>query len=396
MPQINRRYNQILKARIQEPRRFIQVLVGPRQVGKTTLVKQVLAELNIPGMYTTADNIVNTDSDWLATQWDTARNNQQKNPNQPYLLIIDEIQKISNWSETVKRCWDSDTEKNPQIRVILLGSSRLLVQEGLTESLAGRFEKIYIPHWSYTEMKEAFGFTLDQYHWFGGYPGAADLIEDENRWKSYVLDALIEPAVSKDILMLTRIDKPSLLRRTFELGCGYSGQILSYNKLLGQLSDAGNTTTLSHYIKLLDMAGLLAGLEKYSGAKSRSRGSSPKFQVQNNALLTSYSAYSFEEARADRTFWGRVVESSVGAYLYNASFDGRYGVQYWREGNEEVDFVLTKGKKIICLEVKSGISNRGINHKTFKKTNPQSKDLLVGGNGMPIEDLFDLNPANLF
>ncbi len=396
MPQIHRRYNQLLKTRILEPRRFIQVLVGPRQVGKTTLVKQVLAELNIPGMYTTADNIVNTDSDWLATQWDTARNNQQKNPQQPYLLIIDEIQKISNWSETVKRCWDHDTETNPHIRVILLGSSRLLVQEGLTESLAGRFEKIYIPHWSYPEMKEAFGFTLDQFHWFGGYPGAADLIHDENRWKSYVLDALIEPAVSKDILMLTRIDKPSLLRRTFELGCGYSGQILSYNKLLGQLSDAGNTTTLSHYIKLLDMAGLLAGLEKYSGTKSRSRGSSPKFQVQNNALLTSYSAYSFEEARADRTFWGRVVESSVGAYLYNASFDGRYGVQYWREGNEEVDFVLTKGKKIICLEVKSGISNSGINHKTFKKSYPQSKDLLVGGNGMPIEDLFDLNTINLF
>ncbi len=223
------------------------------------------------------------------------------------MLIIDEIQKIGNWSEAVKREW-SDTAQRQSLKVVLLGSSRLLLQQGLTESLAGRFETLFIGHWSYREMKEAFDFTLDQYVWFGGYPGAATLINDEERWRRYITDSLIETSISKDILMLTRVDKPALMKRLFELGCGYSGQILSYTKILGQLQDAGNTTTLAHYLRLFNTAKLLGGLEKYSPEMVRRRASIPKFQVHNTALISAQQQHSFQEIAANPSRWGRWVE----------------------------------------------------------------------------------------
>jgi len=311
-------------------------------------------------------------------------------------LVIDEIQKIDNWSEVVKQQWDKDTRENTNIKVILLGSSRLLIQKGLTESLAGRFETLHLGHWSYAEMQKAFGWSIEQYVYFGGYPGSAALINDEERWKNYMKDSLIETSISKDILMLTRVDKPALLKQLFEIGCLYSGQILSYTKIIGQLQDAGNTTTLANYLRLLSDGGLLGGLEKYAGNIIRKRGSSPKFQVYNNALITAQSDYSYEKAIIDPKLWRRLVESSVGTHLLNHSVSERYNLYYWREGKHEVDFVLEKGDKVIGLEVKSGKSGESEGMGVFAKKFHPEKVLLVGAGGIPYDEFLKINPKELF
>ena len=313
-----------------------------------------------------------------------------------FILVIDEIQKIGNWSETVKLLWDADSYAKRNLKVILLGSSRLLLQQGLAESLAGRFETTYMAHWSFQEMQQAFGWNSDQYAWFGGYPGSATLIEDEKRWKAYVQQSLIETSISKDILMLTRIDKPALMKRLFELGCSYSGQILSYNKMIGQMLDAGNTTTLSHYLDLLNTAGLLAGIEKFSGNLIYKRSSSPKFQVHNTALISAQSDFLFKDIRVKPDEWGRQVESSIGAHLINHSITEGFTLSYWRERNKEVDFVLEKKGKVIGLEVKSGVTQSSEGMSAFKKTFDPDKVLLIGNSGLPWQEFLTINPIELF
>lgn len=317
-------------------------------------------------------------------------------PGTDFLLIIDEIQKIDNWSETVKLLWDTDTREKRPLKVILLGSSRLLLQQELTESLAGRFETTYLSHWSFTEMNRAFNWTLDQYIWFGGYPGSGDMIREEERWKNYISQSLIETSIYKDILMLTRVDKPTLMRRLFELGCLYSGQILSFTKILGQLQDAGNTVTLSHYLQLLNSAGLLGGIEKYAADVIRKRSSSPKFQVHNTALISAQRNEMFDEIRQTPKEWGRIVESAIGAHLVNAALTEGFKVYYWRERNDEVDFVLERRGKIIGLEVKSGSDQHNTGLNEFQKQFNPDKILLIGKGGLSTEEFLTLNPADLF
>jgi hypothetical protein len=306
------------------------------------------------------------------------------------------VQKIGNWSEQTKKLWDEDTRAKRSIKVVLLGSSRLLLQQGLTESLAGRFETSYLGHWSFPEMSSAFGITADQYVWFGGYPGAVPLMNDETRWKKYVGDALIETSISKDILMLTRVDKPALLRKLFELGCLYSGQVLSYTKIVGQLQDAGNTTTLAHYLRLLDTAGLLGGLEKYTGEPIRKRSSSPKFQVHNTALLTAQQPEGFTSLRRQPQAWGRWVEAAVGAHLVNHQYRDGYSVAYWRHRDDEVDFVLERNGRVVGIEVKSGAIKRISGMEAFKRMHQPDKILLVGTGGMPWEEFLTITPAEIF
>ena len=385
-----------VRSRVEEPRKFIQVILGPRQVGKTTMVNQLLSQLSTPCLYESADAISATNSTWLIQVWEAARLRMKTSGASEYLLVIDEIQKIDNWSEVIKQQWDKDTREEVNIKVVLLGSSRLLIQRGLTESLAGRFETFYLGHWSFAEMEAAFGWSIEQYIYFGGYPGSASLISDEERWKSYIKDALIETSISKDILMLTRVDKPALLKRLFELGCLYSGQILSYTKITGQLQDAGNTTTLANYLKLLSDCGLLGGLEKYAGSVIRQRSSSPKFQVYNNALLTSQDDETYSGAIVNPKQWGRLVESSVGAHLLNHSVSEKYNLYYWREGNNEVDFILEKGNKIIGLEVKSGASADNAGMGVFNEKFHPHKILLVGTGGIPYDEFLKINPKELF
>jgi len=384
----------ILANRLREPRRFIQVVAGPRQTGKTTLVLQALEEWRLRAHYASADEPALKDRAWLAAQWEGARAMARESEGNGTVLALDEVQKIPDWSETVKRLWDEDTATGLELRVVVLGSAPLLMQRGLADSLAGRFEMLYVPHWSFGEMRDAFGFTLDKYLYFGAYPGAASLIDDWQRWGRYIKDSLIETTIARDVLLLSRVDKPALLRQLFELGCRYSGQILSYTKMLGQLQDAGNTTTLAHYLELLAGAGMIAGLQKHSGSSVRRRGSSPKLQVLNTALMTAQSGLSPEEAKADRDSWGRLTESCLGAHLANAAAGGSLDLSYWRAGNHEVDFVVKVGGRITAIEVKSGRREGSTSGMTaFERQFAPDRMLLVGSGGIPIED-FLTRPAH--
>lgn len=390
-----RKYADGLTERIAEPRRFIQVLAGPRQVGKTTSVSQALTQLKVPYHSVTADAVIEQPESWVALQWQRARLLIGKDGATEAVLVMDEIQKVPNWSEAVKKLWDDDTANGTNLKVVLLGSSRLMLMAGLTESLTGRFELTLFKHWSLKEMNAAFGWTADQYAWLGAYPGTVSLAHDEHRWKEYVSNALIETSISKDVLMLTRVDKPALLRRLFDLGCNYSAQMLSYTKMLGQLLDAGNTVTLAHYLELLASAGLLTGLEKYAPNTLRQRSSSPKFQVYNNALMSAQRHETLAEAKADPILWGRVVESAVGAHLVNAAIGGRIEVHYWRDRNNEVDFVLTGKGKSVGIEVKSNGEARTKGMDAFQKTFRPDKILLVGDSGMPWQEFLTIDPLQL-
>jgi uncharacterized protein len=387
---------QLIKKRLYEPRKFIQVISGPRQVGKTTLITQLYDQLTFPSVYESADAVYAGNNLWLDQVWDSVRLKMKSQKADEFLLIIDEIQKIPNWSETVKKNWDFDSLNKTNLKVVLLGSSRLLLQQGLTESLAGRFENIILAHWSFEEIHQAFGWDADTYAYFGGYPGSADLIDDEIRWKKYIRDSLIETSISKDILMLTRIDKPAMLKNLFELGCAFSGQVLSFTKMLGQLQDAGNTTTLSHYLKLLGTAGLITGLEKYSISTIRSRSGSPKFQVYNNALLSSQSPTTFPAVRKNHSEWGRVIESAVGAYLANEALKGNLNLYYWRDRNDEVDFVIERNEKLVGIEVKSTILRNKHGMTAFQKRFSPLKTICIDERRLPWYEFIRMNPADLF
>ena len=389
--------------RLSEPPNRIIALFGPRQTGKTTIVKQALRQIDRPRRYLAVDDpgpassvdsheafgretypIPGTpkDAEWLIQQWEDARIEARQNE-RGCVLVFDEIQKISRWSETIKGLWDADRAEGLSLHVVILGSAPLLMQSGLNESLAGRFETIFVTHWSFDEMVRAFDFDLSSYLYYGGYPGSALLARDSERWRSYILRSLVDPNIERDILFMQRVDKPALLRQLFELGAAYSGQILSYNKMLGQLHDAGNTTTLARYLELLSGAGIVAGLQNFARILHRRRASSPKLMVLNTALMTADSGYSFGEAKADRTFRGRIVESAVGAHLFNtATADIR--LYYWREDSYEVDYVLQRGGSIIAIEVKSGTKMNLSGMERFIERFSPVKSMVVGEDGVQL------------
>lgn len=384
--------------RIEEPRSFIQVLTGPRQVGKTTLAHQIKNSLPIPSHYASADEPTLRSLSWLEGQWEIGRLEAKKFHNgNGALLILDEIQKIPYWSDIIKKLWDEDSAAGVNLKVILLGSSTLLIQSGLVESLAGRFEIIPVFHWSFEECRQAFGLTLDQYIYFGGYPGAISLIKNEPRWLRYINDSIIETSLSRDIMLMKRIYKPILLRRIFELGSQYSGEIISYQQMIGQLQEVGNAQTVALYLALLAKAGFVCGLPKFSGEELRQKASSPKLQVLNTALTSASSHLTFKEAKKNSDFWERLVESTIGAHLLNLSFGTNINIFYWKEGNKEIPFVLQKGKSLLALEIKSyrkkfimsGMKAFGLKFNSTKK-------LILGHGGMPIEEFLLLHPEDLF
>lgn len=388
-------YAEIL-SRINEPRGKMQVIVGPRQVGKTTLINQVLEECSLPYDSYSADDVIGVSADWLAQIWETQRMKMLTHGEQKRLLVIDEVQKIQNWSETVKAEWDRDSREKRNLTVVLLGSSRMLIEKGLTESLAGRFELIRLSHWTYKEMRDCFGWTLPQYIYFGGYPGAATYIGNESRWRNYVKDSLIEPSISKDVMLDTRIMKPQLLRQLFEIGSCYSGELLSLTKVAAQLQDAGNVTTLAGYLHLLDECGMLCGLQKYAADNSRKYNSVPKFQVHNNALRNVYSDLDYAQAIENPKEWGRMAESAIGAYLVSQAQIEDYKVFYWRENNDEVDYVLVRRGKTIAIEVKSGhrVSNKGL--PKFKTLFNPHRAITVGSGGLSFEEFLSMDLNLLF
>lgn len=386
----------ILKSRIDEPRRFIQVISGARQVGKSTMVKQVTSELTIPFLLTTAEEASDKNPSWISYVWRQARQAMRYNNYPEYLLVIDEIHKLDNWSEVVKAEWDADTMRNVNLKVILLGSSRLLLKDGLTESLAGRYELIEMEHWSFSEMREAFGMSVEQYIYYGGYPGAFSLIGDDKRWRKYMKDSIIEPAITKDVLTTKRVLKPALLRQLFLLGCSYSGELLSFNKILGQLQDAGNTSTLANYLQLLDESKLLCGLQQYAADDARKYKSVPKYQVYNSGLLSANNSLSFRDVYLSPEDWGKWVESAVGAYLVNHADRLEYKVYFWRHNDDEVDFILQQSRKLVAIEVKSGRRKNNEGMSEFRKQFHPDVELVVGGEAITIEQFLSLELERLF
>ncbi len=385
-----------LASRISESRNKLQAIVGPRQVGKSTLIKQVLQETEVPGMMVSADGVPKDNTAWIGETWDTARARMRLGNHGEYLLVIDEVHKLDNWSEEVKKQWDADTFNDVNMKVVILGSSRLLLKDGLTESLAGRYELIRMPHWSWPEMREAFGMDLDRYVYFGGYPGSAGFIGDESRWRRYIRDSIIAPAIEQDIMMTKAVYKPGLMRQLFELGCTYSGKEISLTKLLGQLQDAGNVTTLASYLNTLSEAQLLCGLHKYASDNVRKYNSVPKMMVYNTALLSALSGMTFEKVFTAPKQWGRWVESAVGAHILNMAENLDYKVYYWRERDDEVDFVIESNRRCVAVEVKSGSrpTDRGLSK--FAAAFHPVHSLVVGTGGIPLEEFLSWDLRTLF
>ncbi|MBE6324719.1 MAG: ATP-binding protein [Bacteroidales bacterium] len=384
-----------LKSRIKEPRDKIQVISGPRQVGKSTLVKQVLQDAGMPYMVVSADNPDSRNTDWIGEVWSTARARMKAAGAEQFLLVIDEVHKVRNWSEAVKKEWDEDTFNDLELKVVILGSSRLLLKDGLTESLAGRYELIRMPHWSYAEMRDAFNLDLNRYIYFGGYPGGARYVEDERRWRKYIKDSIVAPAIERDVLMTKTVYKPALMKQLFEVGCAYSGKELSFNKMLGQLQDAGNVTTLAGYLTTLDESRLLCGMHKYARDNARKYNSVPKLMVYNTALFSVQSGMGFNKAITSPVAWGRWVESSVGAFLLNMADEFDYRLYYWREREDEVDFVIEAEDKLIAIEVKSGRRSNNQGLSEFKKRYNPDFSLVVGSGGVPVEEFLSWDLGQL-
>ncbi len=372
----------------------VQALIGPRQVGKTTLARQLIGKVPFLSVYASADAPIPPGPEWIETQWSLAAS-QAAGARQPVLLVLDEIQKVTGWSEVVKRLWDANMTQRVEIRLLLLGSSSLLLQSGLSESMSGRFFLHRCPHWTYSECRTAFGWTLDQWLYFGGYPGAVEFVSREDHWKRYLTDSLIETVIARDVLQLQVVRKPALLRHLFLLAAAYPAQILSFNKMLGQLQDAGNTTTLSHYLALLETAFLVSGLPVFAKGEVRKRAGSPKLILWNNALISALSSEPFEGLRSDTAMWGRLVENAVGAHLLNSLSPTGFSISHWRQAGHEVDFVIQRGTTIWAIEVKSGTANKtgGLHH--FRRRYPESRCLVIGGNGVPLETFFSIPPATL-
>lgn len=371
---------------------FVRVVVGPRQVGKTTAAEQIAESLGWPAHVITADSPRPHQPEWIDLQWDLA---ERLSTGGPVLLVLDEVQKVPGWSEVVKKRWDARKKTKSKVRPLLLGSSALLVQKGLTESLAGRFFLHRCMHWSWPEMKVAFGVGLDEWIYFGGYPGAAELTQTVDTWKRYVTDSLVETVIARDVLQLQTVNKPALLRHLFAVAAGYPAQVVSYTKMLGQLHDAGNTTTLAHYLSLLETAFLISGLPMFTRGVVRKRASSPKLVLWNNALATSSLLPNFSEARADGELWGRLVENAVGAHLLNHLHGPAWSISYWRDGDDEVDFVVNHGQKTWAIEVKSTRMRPSRGLEKFLARYPKTHPVIVGAGGVALETFFAGPPSDV-
>jgi len=380
--------------RLAEPRRFIQIISGPRQTGKTTAVLQALEECGLRSRFASADDPSLNSVEWIRNEWEQARS-EQKRTRRNIVFVIDEIQKIQQWSGMVKLLWDEDSRKRTPIKVVLTGSSSLLLQKGMQESLTGRFELLYCPHWNFAECRAAFGYSLEDFLYFGGYPGAAVFRKNEERWVRYIGNSIVEPSISQDILFMEEIRKPALMKALFMLGASYSAQELSYTKILGQLQDAGNTVTIAHYLELLAKANIMCGLQKFSENKLQARQSSPRFMVFDTSLMTYSHGSSRKRFLEDTIAKGHLVESAVGAYLLARAKEDGFEVYWWRDRDKEVDFVLQKGKNIIAIEVKSGRAKHIGGYLDFRKKYPQALGFVIGDSNCSLED-FLLGKVGLF
>lgn len=382
-----------LSDRLRESRRFIQVVIGPRQTGKSTGVSQALGKLSAPVVEYAFDRPRDRRSAKLEEIWGQAREMLGSSPE--VILSLDEIQKVPDWSSTVKFLWDEDTRRGNNIKVVATGSSALTLRGGMAESLKGRFEEIASTQWTLAECRDAFGYSLDDFLFFGGYPGAAALKDEPDRWFAYMHDSIIEPTITQDVLEMETVKKPALLRALFEIGAMYSAREISYRKLLGQLDDRGNTEVISHYLDLLSHAGLLSGLRKYDEKPLRPKTSSPRLLVHDTSLMTAASEEDAEALFANPAQKGHLIETAAGAYLLERSRQERFSVRWWRDRNDEVDFVITKGRKRTAIEVKGGHTRRTKGLGAFVEKYPGTYVLIVGAESCPLEE-FLLGNISLF
>lgn len=383
-----------LRNRIAEERRFIQIVIGPRQTGKSTAVAQALGGLDVPVVAFSFDRPRDQRARRLEELWGQAR--QMLDGSDEVVVSLDEIQKVPDWSSTVKFLWDEDALQGRNVKAILTGSSALTLQTGMAESLKGRFEEVVSTQWTFQECRDAFGYTLDEFLFFGGYPGSSPLIRDLDRWFAYMHGSIIEPTLTQDVLEMERVRKPALLRALFEIGAAYSAQEISYRKLLGQLDDRGNTETVSHYLDLIAHAGLLSGLKKYDEKPLRAKTSSPRLMVHDTSLMTAATEEDWESLVSDPARRGHLVESAVGAYLIARSQSERFSVHWWRERDAEVDFVVAKGHRRTAIEVKGGRAHgAALGLGKFLERFPGSSGLVVGSESCPLES-FLLGEVPLF
>lgn len=393
-----RRHLNILKSRMAEPRRRMQIVMGPRQVGKSTLVGQFTEGISVPFDFFAAGGVNRFDSSWIPNKWQQVRMRMDIHSEQEHILIIDEVQKIRGWSEQVKKEWDEDSRSHRNLKVILLGSSRLLLQKGLEESLEGRFETIKMGYWDWQEMHEAFGFSMDEYVYFGGFPGLAPDIQDEDRWRNLMEDSIISPILTRDILEIEEIRNPALLRQVFELACIESAKELSLTKMQGTMN-SGTVPTIKNYLDILNKSKIVQHLQNYSPSRVKEKQSVPKMQVFNNAFRNRFGTFSFDEARVDPAEWGRLVESAVGAHLANRAMTDDYELFYWRnERRQECDYVLRKGQALVAIEVKSGSVDKTVGFEKFKEqfADNVTAAFIVGPYALPLDDFFIMDLKSLF
>ena len=341
---------------------FLQVLLGSRQVGKTTSILHFLEhEYSTPYLYVSADAILSANLSWVIENWQNARAKGAT-------IVIDEIQKVHNWAETIKALWDDEKRRPNPIACILLGSSSLDIQKGLTESLTGRFQLTRAHHWNFSESKAAYEISFDEFLHFGGYPASYAFVKSPQDWSNYVQTSIVSTVIEKDILSNHTVKSPALFKQAFEILIAYPAQEISYTKILGQLQDKGNTDLIKHYIALFEGAYLLRALEKFSQKPLVKKSSSPKILPLCSAFyyLTLQSSYEPEER-------GRAFELLVGCQLDRTGLE----LYYWREGNFEVDFVLKRGKEIWGIEVKSGKKRSPRGLEKFKGSFPQAKTVII-------------------
>ena len=388
----------VLKSRMSELRRRMQIIMGPRQVGKSTLVGQFIDSTDVPFDFFAADAVNRYDTTWIPARWQEARMRMDLHEDREHILIIDEIQKIIGWSEQVKKEWDADTRNKRNLKVILLGSSRVLLEKGLNESLEGRFEPIKMGYWDWQEMRDAFDFNIEQYIYFGGFPGLASDINDEDRWRDLMESTIITPILTRDILEIEEIRNPALLRQVFELACMESARELSLTKMQGTMN-SGTVPTIKNYLNILDQTMTVKPLQKYSPSPIKEKNSVPKMQVYNSAVRNRYGLHTFEEALTDATEWGRQVESAVGAHLANRSQLDGFELLYWRnDKKKECDYILKKGQALVAIEVKSSSADDTSGYELFKQLYADriTSAFIVGPEGLPLEDFFCINLKTLF
>lgn len=339
---------------------LLMVVLGPRQVGKTTTILKYLEEYHRHNsIYVSADAVFNSGAQWLIEQWTRAVLEKK-------LLVIDEIQKCENWSETIKMLYDKSKKEKKLVQCILLGSSSLQIQKGLSESLTGRFRLIRVYHWNFAESKLGYGLSFEQYLKIGGYPGS--YVFKGSDWESYLKHSIVSTVIEKDILQYQNVKSPALFKQAFEILCSYPAQEISYTKLLGQLQDKGNVELVKYYLQLYEGAFLFKTLEKYSEKTVLTKASSPKILPMAPALyyLGILDDYSAEEK-------GRVFELLVGAQLVRTEEK----VFYWRNGNDEVDFVVKRGRRVWAIEVKSGRKKTSKGLVAFCKQFPSAKTVVI-------------------